>query len=369
MVRMKKHYDIKVADTTKILAAWYLLQMEAEKEWRDCNLNELSYVNHEKEWLRALKELYDERIITEVHISKCICDEKEEDKIAKEEKLYVSQQKPNKLPSGFRHTKDMPEEMPYGRNYSYDCELKATDGALQDYMDCYIQQWLEEELYFTERNMLKCERQIKRVVGAIFSIIGEHSYKHFLIGDSDITYHKAMGLDFTATLLFLEKKGIVKIEGYDTQKSHREHADGHDLFFRISLTDRFFQFFSKDKDGNPTFSFDLLKKSDKNQKAIQCDLPYRLLCGEKEYRLNRGCVPFVLMNRAFNDRFISGVSKDELLKASNMKDEKALQKALENFRSALREKFGYPETEDFFEARDEEIHLKPTIFQKQVVFA
>gem|GEM_PF-6196678 len=368
---MKKTYDIEIADTTKILAAWYLLQFKDENGWRGFDLNELVWVDSEGEWLRILQELYEEGVIEGVQISKYVSDTEENanNEKAKKEMFYVSSKKPKNLPDGFRHVKKVPDKIINGEWKLYYCEVRTADKVLQDYIDEYIQLWLEEELHLAEENMLKCERQIERVIGRIFSITHDHSYKHFLVGDSDITYYDSRGLDFTATLLFLEKKGIVTIEGFDIQKSHREHSDGKDVFFRISLTDRFFQFFSKNKGGKPSFSFDLLKQSHKSQKIIQCDLPYRLLCGEKEYRLNRGCVPFVLMNKAFNDRFIVGVTKEELYKGANMNDEKALQKALENFRSALREKFDFPETEDFFEVRDEEVHLKPTIFQKKVVFA
>ncbi len=243
---MKKRYDIKVADTTKILFAWYLLQRKEELGFRDCDLNMLTHVNYENEWLRVLKAFYDEQIITEIEISKSFEVVTGEGSTS-EENIYVSRKKPERLPDGFSHSEKMPEEMPYAKDFSYDCNLKTANIALQDYIDCYLQQWLEEELYFTESNMLKCERQIGRVTEAIFSIIWQYSYKHFLIGISDISYENSRGLDFTATLLFLEKKGIVTIEGYDALKSHRYNVDGYDLFFRISLTDRFFQFFSKDK--------------------------------------------------------------------------------------------------------------------------
>lgn len=41
---MKKQYNIQLADTSKILLAWYLLQLRDEKGWRGCDLNMLTYL-------------------------------------------------------------------------------------------------------------------------------------------------------------------------------------------------------------------------------------------------------------------------------------------------------------------------------------
>lgn len=230
---------------------------------------------------------------------------------------------------------------------------------LQRYLDEYMECWSNNDLYFEEQNILKKELQVETVIKDIFAIIDKHSHKNFLLSMGQ--YYE---VDRITTLLFLVKIGDIQINSWVYE--HAEYTLGYTIgsvTFRITLLEKFFEDFRQDK-GKVIFNFYDLQSKSEYEKKISFSPPYSLHYNGIAYTLKRGKLPYIILNKAFQDNLITTVSIRDIMRELKESEDR-IRKALENFRRSLREKFDFPESETFFDIINEEIILKSTLFKFQ----
>lgn len=354
--------NIEIADPCKLFLVWWMLEEQDGEEFifQYHGLNHI--FSYESSLYSTVATLREEGLFDEIELEKWIYDAKSDEPIEKH-LFYVGSRKPKTVKEGMKYGNTFPELPSYkeeGGGARLWFTVQIPKSRLRSYIDEYLSKWRNDELYFRDKNILKCSVQIADVVKSIFGITSNFSYKNMLIGANDVNTHRV--LDFTAVILFLESVNVLKIVGH-TLRWQGDTGEAR-ITFRVHLEDRFFQNFVETSKG-VDFSLDRLVAPQKPTKQIFFDAPFRLYCGSSDYRLNRGGVPHWLMNMAFADRQIVSVTL-ALLRERAKVDDAALDKALENFRRSLRSKFGFPESEPFFDIRDGEVRLDSIIFQKKV---
>ncbi len=357
---MKNSFKIEVADPRKIFLVWWMHKEFGDEEISFQHDDIRNVFEADYHLCGVLEELRLEGLFSEIEIEKWIWGEEGDD--PEEKHIYlVSNKKPKSRKKNVQYNDSMPD-IPYSRDGSrLWCTLKIPQKNIVSYIEQYLSKWRNDELYFEDGNILKCKNQIAEVVEEIFRITGEFSYKNMLISASNVERHRI--LDFVSVILFLESVDALEVVGYTFQYNGQDVGQAR-VHFRVTLADRFFQNFIETSKG-VDFSFERLVTPQKSTKQILFEPPFRLHSGKKDYRLNRGGVPHLLMNMSFDDRQLVSVKVDVLRERAKVSED-ALDKALENFRRSMRSKFGFPESEPFFDVRDGEIRLDSVIFQKKV---
>lgn len=368
MSKQPDSFDITIATPEKLFMVWYLLFYYQKAAWDEDFSGKFIYIDEgirrcidDYKITEYLSELYKIGIIKSFMVSqyKEVKDSEEDQTTI----FIIASKKPKTLLKDTSFQKELPKVGSGDFRY-YDISAEIEEVNARQYITEYLEKWTDNNLYFLEHNILRREKQIERVVQDIFRIIKEHSHNNLLLHEAEKKETRDE-IDFVATILFLQRIGDIQITGFFAQQIFEDYYSFSKkaLHFRISLTDKFFEDFSYSKKiGQVHFDFHNLTSGNRKNK-IYFDVPFRLWTKKEEYRLNKGKLPYELMNASFDDAAIQSVQIPELeQKLDN--DEKSMQKGLDNFRRSLREKFGYPESEQFFSVKDDEILLDSKIFKK-----
>lgn len=355
--------SIEVAEPDKLLLLWTILN-PPEGEWF---LSDWDYKHTEMRprYLfrtiisegridEILQELYDLEVIDHIYVTLHLYDSNSTKYV-----YYLGKEKLKDKPEGvipisvLYELATIPEE--YGVFYSMAINHDAADRFLRT----YLEKWRSDGLYFPRSNILKAELQIDTLVRSIFAIIKEYSHTNMLIPFKSEANQR---LDMLAVLLFLEEIGDITLKEWVTNKASTPEPSLRNISFRVTLTKKFFQDFISGKDA-VLFDFnDLVPSQYTEDRQIFFSAPYRLYCGANEYRLKKGKLPYILMNKALKDYPTRSVDMNELLNEAAISIEEA-KKGIENFRRALRERFQYSQDETFFDIKDDQIILKSRLFQ------
>lgn len=367
---LSMRWDPNAAKPTKLFIAWYLLILHQNEDWvktlgrKYIKLGGgVRHCMEDNQVMEGLFELYTDGFITSLIVRTPI-PVKGSNTLDSEYNI-VAPKKPTNLPEDFSYSELMPS-LGRGGYKLFHVWAEIDEKKMAEFIDDYLARWANNDLYFFEHNILRREKQIERLVEDIFVITREHSSKNFLlIEDSQRSARNEA--DFTATALFLERIGDIKLIGFLFRGEFDDYRppEKKALQFRISLTEKFFEDFSySQRTGRVYFDFrDLTSGNRKNK--IFFDAPYRLWTKKNDYRLNKGKIPYELLNMAFDDAAVQSVPIKDLQERID-NDEKGVHKSLDNFRRNLREKFGYPESEQFFSVKDDEILIDSKIFKKSV---
>jgi len=369
---MKKTFEIKEVNPRMLFLAWLLCYLDEHGETSEYfekdhfkfdYLSICKFLNIYNDVDKYLFDFLQYEVIEEILFKKFEEIRKADLKIPEkkiENEIYqITNFKPKKIKKGYIWVKHYFQFK--NSNRISHIGIKINKEKAKQYINEYIELWKNNDLFLPYENILKKENQIKIVVKKIFEIEKIHSYKNMLI---NMKYDIQENVDFVATIIFLKSIGDIEIKDFIQKYDDpiEEHGSSmQNLFFRITLKDKFFQDFTESKD-KIHFDFEEICKQHKKRKIIYYDQPYKLTCEGKEHRINKGKLPFEIINRAFEDKKIVSVNIESLCKDIAMK-ESDFKKNIENFRAKLREKFGFKETENFFEVDNNEILLKGSIFQ------
>lgn len=355
-----------IANPGKLFLTWFFLFYYQKQEWDESYSGKYVYLDEavrlcmeDYKTRNYLSELYKDGIIKSLYLNQYY-DDKPKGNI-----FFITAKKPKTLPKDVTYQKEIPE-IGSGDFRYYDISAEIDENRSKQFINEYLEKWANNSLYFLENNILRKEKQIERVVRDIFEIIKDHSHYNFLVHEAN-KKEVRNEVDFVATILFLQKIGDIQCTGFFSQEIFNDYYSltKKALHFRLSLTDKFFEDFSySKKTGQVHFNFHDLTSGSRKSK-IYFDTPFRLWTKKSEYRLNKGKLPYELLNAAFDDAAIQSVQVQELeVKLDN--DEKDMQKGLGNLRRKLREKFDYPDSEQFFTVQNDEILLDSKIFKKSI---
>ncbi|QQS59371.1 hypothetical protein IPN35_00570 [Candidatus Peregrinibacteria bacterium] len=359
------NFQIELAEPEKLFLVYYSLFYHKRKEWNENLKGKYIYFDGivrgciaSDEIKKYLEELYEEEILTSFYVWDYKIEKKEDvDKL-----FFIGKKKPKGLLEDIGFLKIFPDIGGYGDFKHYDLYAEINEEKAEQYISEYLEKWKKNDLYFTEFNILRKEKQIEMVVQDIFSIIKNHSHTNFLIHSTRMSIGDEM--DFVATVLFLQSVGDIHISGFFSKGTRYYSSEKETIHFRITLTEKFFEDFTySQKSGLVHFDFKELTTKEKYEK-IFFDAPYRIWINKTEYRMNKGKFPYELMNASFDDMAIKSVPIDELKTLMKL-EEKGIQKGIDNFRITLRDKFSFPANELFFSVQDGEITLNPKIFKKR----
>lgn len=364
-------FNIELSEAQKLFLVWFFLFYHQKEDWeKDFDGKYVPLGSGASDGIGSykikdyLRFLYQEKIITSCYIWQYKESTEETDKAPHEtiDTLFlIAPKKTKNLDKEILFEKEIPEIGSYGDFRYYDLYAEIHEKKAKQYISEYLNKWENNELYLLQYNILRKEEQLKQTLLDIFLIIEKHSHKNFLIHETEGKSQNE--IDFIASILFLEKIGSIFINGF-LAKQNNSYGEAT-IHFRISLTEKFFEDFSYNKEKKEViFNFTELQTPNKNQKKIFFDMPFRLWDKKTEYRINRGKFPFELLNASFDELAINSVSIDVLLEVLQVSREE-LSKAIDNFRRNLREKFSFPEHEKFFSVQDEEILLDSRIFKKK----
>lgn len=122
----------------------------------------------------------------------------------------------------------------------------------QNFLNEYLFQWLNDELYLRNENLLKSEKQVATVVSKIFDLLKKHPSKNLILQEEE--YWK--DLDFIAVLFFLEKKKYISILNIDATSIHSNCV----WKVRVNVENKFYQDFQITF-GTPIFGFENIKQN------------------------------------------------------------------------------------------------------------
>ena len=361
---MKNDFNIQEAHPNKLFLIWLFLH--SYKNTLGTNhfgddffyfmYDEIDKIIYDLKVNNIIHEIFEDGIIEEIQYIRYKKKEERSHDEELEDKTYSYSLKPKKK-KGIISIKDYSH---FKGSYICYLGIKIDPSKAQSYIEEYLLKWKNNDLYFQDENMLKKENQISNVVKKIYEIEKRYSYKNMLVNSPE---KEEFGIDFVATVLFLESIGSIEVNGFIQKEINASYLNNvyKNLFFRITLKDKFFQDFTESKN-KIHFDFEEICKQNKKRKIIYYDQPYKLICEGKEHRINKGKLPFEIINRAFEDKKIVSVNIESLCKDIAMK-ESDFKKNIENFRAKLREKFGFKEDENFFDIDNGEILLKGSIFQ------
>lgn len=226
------------------------------------------------------------------------------------------------------------------------------------YLDNYLNLWEKNQLHFKTTNILRKEKQISIVVHQILNILKDSPNEKILISLENISTIEPL-----ATLLFLEKNHYVTIDSFEYLVEENSIQNNGTILVRLSVYDKIYQDFILTED-NVSYDFKELSKDIENINKITFSPPYHLHYNDSDYKLKKGKFPYLIINKAFEEKIITAVPIEEILKEMN-EEEKDLKKAVENFRKALRDKFKFSENETFLEITEDTIVLKASLFKFQ----
>ena len=238
--------------------------------------------------------------------------------------------------------------------------VKINEEKAVQYIKEYLTKWERDELYLPFDSILRREKQTEKVVQDIFKLIESVPCKNFLFScplDKD-----DFQIDHVAVILFLNKMHFLKI---------KENVLVHDFekkefMFRLELRDKFFDNFFYSKNTQKLyFDFDELVNARGRKKKLFYREPFIL---ENEngvtYCLVKGKMPYELLQAAFDDVIVQGVDVNIISERSGIRSAD-LGKAFNNFRSSLRDKFDYSESEKLLSIENGQIFLDSKIFRKK----
>ncbi len=195
--------------------------------------------------------------------------------------------------------------------------INLDPSAVWRFIESYLRQWKNDELFMKEKNFLKAEKQTEKIVKEIYSLLKDHPDKNLIVNQE--SHHD--DLDFVAVMMFLEKIGDIKIVHIGAVEDHLSFTEKNKYLwaFRINIYKKFYDDF-KEKMKGLTFEFDFeyLKTGLKSKKNTESETiknnvrrhrslkveydPLKLqfyFGGKSIHRINEGTTPCEVFNNAF----------------------------------------------------------------------
>ena len=219
-----------------------------------------------------------------------------------------------------------------------------------------LEKWKNDELSSPIINILKSQKQIEIIAKHLYELLCNFPKTNLLVESKKNELGEIIGINLTATLLFLESIGDIDILSFTFKNSSIFHKPA----FRINIKKKFFSDF-RYNNNKIKFNFEKLSKNSA-YKIIEFIPTKTLRCGENIYDLSEGCLRYHLMNLAFKNK--GNVNKHKLVDQSEKFSTKKLPRNLGLFRAYLRKKFKseFSEDELFFRIEGDEIVFKQDIF-------
>ena len=286
---MNKTYIIDEARPKRLFLMWYLLYLQeyaGNSEYFSKDYFEFDYWAIEKFFYcdkvdEYLFDFLQYEIVEEILFNQYKEVEKEDGKkeINKKEIEDTTYQiirfEPKKIKKGYVWVKQY-SDFRYSNRIAH-IGIKINKNKAKQYINDYIELWKNNDLFLPDENILKKENQIEIVVKKIFEIEKKHSYKNMLV---NIEHEKQNEIDFVATILLLESINDIEVNDFIQKRDYLKTSDNdyislQNLFFRITLKDKFFQDFTESKN-KIHFDFEEICKQNKKRKIIYYDQPYKL---------------------------------------------------------------------------------------------
>lgn len=241
-------------------------------------------------------------------------------------------------------------------SYLFTLFLKVNESKLNDYIDNYVDDWIQENLFFSDRNIYKATGQLHVVIERIQTLLLDYPSSNLLIESV-----RNDNVDFIGTMLFLRKMGFVDIlhlvSGYESV------LDKKGVSIRVNVLDSFFDAFKTNYAYTDEHYYYVIHPEQlKDEKIAYLD-GNKLVCKDKQKRLNKGTLPYLLMMKASE-------SEDRLVKFSDLKTEKGQKQAVviknvNNFIASIRRTFDYDDGIRIAEISEDSVALDPDVFYFQ----
>jgi len=215
------------AKPNKLLLAWYLLKLPKKKIKYGKNfisINFMDLVLHKMITLFDLEillgEFLKEGSVLEIYEEKTKTRDNED---TKKELKHITT----------KNVEDMLDIDIVAKSHNvlylhYD--LRVDDNKLIDFINDYLENWQNNNLFLPEENFLKSENQLKIVIKHILTLLEKYPPKNLFVEKLDEWSDK---IDFTAVMLFLEKIGGLRVLELSNLKQKTA--------FRVKARKEFFQ--------------------------------------------------------------------------------------------------------------------------------
>ena len=124
-------------------------------------------------------------------------------------------------------------------NYSWLYYFKINYNKAHSFINSYLNKWVENQLFSSEKNCYLAEKQIEMVITHIKRLLIDFPRQKLLVNDLCDLY-----IDFFTVLLYLEKSGLVSLLNF----KYFNINGGMQLLVRIDVLDKFIEYCEKQND-------------------------------------------------------------------------------------------------------------------------
>ncbi len=239
----------------------------------------------------------------------------------------------------------------------------TSKAKLQKYIDGYLDDWINEELYIDDVNIYKPSVQLKKVVQYLLKLLNDYSSKYLLvhaINDDQV--------DFAATILFLEKAGFIEVDSLGL--SERKLFSDKVLAFRINVLSLFKEKFKSGVEYNDDYYHFIINDDELENTRITFGSSKELRHKGSVRSLKGGnSLPIQVLSLAARSKDYS-VNMEVLKEVTGEDSDDRVHKALNNFRQSLRKDFELSDDLIMFEiTKDGEIVFDREVFYFEPISA